>query len=215
MMIPLSHRQMKRRLLNRFGSRSKAFSFVEMVIASLIFLMVGIFVAYLVMVAARMTKDGFQSITRDSRARFAMEIVRRHLLVAETGTVTVSTDGHTITYSDPTVDDPANPGSKITMTSSLVVEATSTRIPHDAQNRFYKRLIYKQDATSTSSGDWIVYRDLGLADMKFTLGTGGNLVKVALTTVAQQSKGAGGKVTGNKSSQITLTDDIMFRNATN
>lgn len=195
---------------------TSAFTLVEMMISAVLFLAIGIIVSYLVLVAARMTKDGFATITTESKARFAMEEIRRVVMPAELGSVVVLDDGHTIRFShyakDMSTGELArNAAGDFYLQTGEVAYKPVTYTYKDAGGATRAKtetlLYYKPDVTNTTANP-ALHR--GLSGATFTLLNNGRILRVVITGTGTVSASDRGDV---RSSTITLEDTIMFRNS--
>lgn len=203
----------------RFGRArrsARAFTFVEMMISAVLFLAIGIIVSYLIVVAARMTKDGFAKITTQSKARFSIEEIRRVVMPAEIGSVVVLDNGHTIRFThyakDMSTGELArNADGDFYLQTGEVAYKPLTYTYKDAEGATRSKtetlLYYKPDVTNTAANPTL-YR--GLSGATFALLNNGRILHVVVTATEMVSASEWGDV---KSSTITLEDTIMFRNS--
>lgn len=214
-MIAIPHRH-RVTPFGRGRRATRALTLVEMMISAVLFLAIGIVVSYLVLVSARMTKDGFATITTESKSRFAVEEIRRVVMPAELGSVTVLDNGHTIRFAHYAKDMSTgelvrNSDGDFYLQTGEVAYKAVTYTYKDAEGATRSKtetlLYYKPDVTDTAANP-VLYR--GLSGATFTLLRNGRMLKVVVTGTGIVSASEAGDV---KSSVITLEDTIMFRNS--
>ena len=83
------------------SQRRRGMSLVEISISVATFAVVGIFVAAITLAVGRESRDTISTVPAEQQAYRAMDFIRRELLPSTVGTVTVSNDGSTITFRNP------------------------------------------------------------------------------------------------------------------
>jgi len=197
-------------------------TFVEMIIAATVFALVGIFVTYLALASARLSRDSIEALRADNDLQMAMETVGTHLMPAEHDTVVITRDGplagQTITFTQQVDDldpahwtDPTQPAPKIQITSALTFEpVTNASLGLDN----VPCLVYKPNSTDTNFDSYVALRRLedvsvlgrssplrgvlviGLEDVNFSFTNGirGRMIDVSAKATARKSYESGATV---------------------
>lgn len=140
--------------------RRRGLSFTEMMISVGIFSVIGVAVAYIVLLAARASHDGLQFMRSEQRVRLVLDNVRRETLVGQFMTAEISDNGRTITFVDP-------------------VANTRARMSYAGGS-----LSYYPNVDDPKRFQWH-----GLRDVVFTLRNNGALLSFSVTAPARDWRG--------------------------
>ncbi len=191
------------------GRGSRAMTFIELLMAVIIFALIGIVVTWLTVLAAHASKSGINLMSSESRARYALETLRRKLLPAQIGSVVI-TDASSgsqidrrIQYFDPAANDNTGATSELRFRKS---DATYTN---------NGVLIYDQDIAETDNLSNLTVRDLYNVDFQFPTPTDTNTVNLEVETLGFLIEIAGSTPTADELKRMrimTVTDQIRLRN---
>lgn len=87
--------------------RRRAMTLVEMMISASVFSVIGVAVMWVVLAAARTSKEGLSFIQSEARGRIVLDNIRRECLVGEFLSVNVLDSGKTVQFYDPIKDSTA------------------------------------------------------------------------------------------------------------
>lgn len=82
-------------------SRRKGLTLTEVLISATIFSLVGVFLSVITLAVGREARETISAVPAEQQAYRALDFIRRELLPARAGSVTVAQDGSSITFTNP------------------------------------------------------------------------------------------------------------------
>jgi hypothetical protein len=180
-------------LVARRGRKRTALSVIEMMIAVSVFAAVGIFVSFLTIEIARMSRNSLDLIPSELNAYRTVDHIRRELLSGTTRGLTIDTGGDGITFTNPArntqMDSPPDP-----------IPPVQVRIWLDGDGQCFMNT----DANNSKSEPVVIGEDI--EDLRFER-VGDRRVRITIQTFAIAST-----VTTERERTTTYSDVITLRN---